>query len=510
MKTARQFAIASVLVFVTGCACSSVQRELEQVAKDWSMVIRASQVIPVYPLTEDLQPGDVFLVQQTVDTQHTVYTQKGFLPLDNMIWRLQPANYQQFYGQSFGIGGEGKALPQYFMKPDDAIAPWSPAPTASFPTYSISTRRGGGFNLALPIQGVPIGLSLLGGDAAQGTVTIADARTYGIDTISLHKQVSDWAEDERRFLANFASTEHHTNYLRVITRVYLTGKLNVSLESSRTRGGELTGGVRKPVDLVLPEAGTDPQKVSMDDYKKRVDELNTMIENALKKSGAEGVERLLPGGTVKVVAASARTVNLSETFSRPLVIGYLGFDMAIRAGGMLGPPIPTYAVLHDRMDPGTTPAVQTLSNSSLRRDYTILKELSRQGDHEATELVKELDALAKAVPPQYRSRIFAFPGPNEPLSVRHDIGSPLAPENPTFPVLTSYRGTLLSSIGNLKLVSEDKSKMITGFSARDDRSERYIQQQIEENQQALKEIDASLKEERLLLDRVHIFVLESQ
>jgi hypothetical protein len=507
MLTIRQCAIVTVLASLSGCACNNVQRELERVAKDWSMVIRASQVIPVYPLTEDLQPGDVFLVQQTVDNQHAEYKKRGFLPLDNMIWRINPANYEQFYRQSFGVGGEGKALPQYFMRPSDAAAPWSAAPNASFPTYSFSARRGGGFTLALPIQGVPIGLSLLGGNVAQGTITIADARTYGVDTISLHSEVSEWAENERPFLGNFASTGNHTNYLRVITRVYLTGKLNVSLESSRTGGGELTGGARKPVDLILPEAGSDPQKITMDDYKKRVDELNSMIEKALK-SGAEGAERLLPGGTIKVVAASARTVSLSETFSRPLVIGYLGFDMAIRAGGMLGPPIPTYAVLEDGTAPLTTPAVETLTIALLRGEYAILKELNRQGDDEATRLVKELDVLGTLVPPKYPCRIFAFSGPNEPLSIRHEIGDPLVHGNPTFPDVTTYRATLLSSIEKLRLVSGDKSKMIAGFSVRNSQSESYIQEQIQENEQALKDIDASWRRKRSLLDRVHIFVME--
>jgi len=507
MLTILRLAIVTILASLAGCTCGNVQRELEQVAKDWSMVIRASQVIPVYPLTEDLQPGDVFLVQQTVDKQHTEYAKRGFLPLDNMIWRINPANYESFYRQSFGVGGEGKVLPQYFIKPSDTATAWSAAPNVSFPTYSFSARRGGGFNLALPIQGVPIGLSLLGGDAAQGTVTIADARTYGVDTISLHDEVTEWAVKERHFLANFASTESHTNYLRVITRVYLTGKLNVSLQSSRTGGGEITGGMRKPVDLILPEAGSDPQKITMDDYKKRVDELNTMIENALKKSGENSVEKLLPGGTIKVVAASARTVSLSETFSRPLVIGYLGFDMAIRAGGMLGPPIPTYAVLQDKATPVTTPAVETLTNSLLRREYTILKELSRQ-DPEAADLINELDALGTLVPPKYPCRIFAFSGPNEPLSIRHEVGAPLASVNPTFPDLTAYRATLLSSIGKLNLVSGDKSKMIEGFSVRNHQSESYIQEQIEANQRALKEIDSSVEKKRLLLDRVHIFVVE--
>jgi len=58
---------AVVLLLVGGCA--NKERQLEQVAKDWCLTIRASQVIPVYPMTEDLQPGDVFLVQRTVDEQ---------------------------------------------------------------------------------------------------------------------------------------------------------------------------------------------------------------------------------------------------------------------------------------------------------------------------------------------------------------------------------------------------------------------------------------------------------
>jgi hypothetical protein len=50
--------------------------------------------------------------------------------------------------------------------------------------------------------------------------------------------------------------------------------------------------------------------------------------------------------------------------------------------------------------------------------------------------------------------------------------------------------------------------MIEGFSVRNHQSESYIQEQIEANQRALKEIDASVEKKRLLLDRVHIFVVE--
>jgi len=179
------------MLLMAGCNSlpRSKDQELEQVAKDWSMTIRASQVIPVYPLTEDLQPGDVFLVQVPIEQQQQVYKEKGFLPLDNLVDRLTPGGYCKFYGQSFMYGDDPtklcKPLPVTWLTPGQNPTAWAAAPAASFPTYSFSARKGGGFNLALPVQGVPVGLSLLGGDAAQGSVTIAGAKTYGVDTVSL-------------------------------------------------------------------------------------------------------------------------------------------------------------------------------------------------------------------------------------------------------------------------------------------------------------------------------------
>ena len=77
------------------CTSWERQHQLERVAKDWCLTIRASQVIPVYPLTEDLQPGDVFLVQTPVKKQVEVYEKRGFLPLEQMLVRacLLPVCY---------------------------------------------------------------------------------------------------------------------------------------------------------------------------------------------------------------------------------------------------------------------------------------------------------------------------------------------------------------------------------------------------------------------------------
>ena len=77
---------AMSVVALSGCATERLSGDqLARVAKDWALGIRASQVIPVYPLTEDLQPGDLFLVQTPVEEQARVYMEKGFLPLENLV-----------------------------------------------------------------------------------------------------------------------------------------------------------------------------------------------------------------------------------------------------------------------------------------------------------------------------------------------------------------------------------------------------------------------------------------
>jgi len=299
-----------VLILLLLCAACGTSRraQLEAIAKDWSLTIRASQVLPVYPLTEDLQPGDLFLVQRTVEDQHEAYAGRGFLPLENHLARLHPTGYEEFYaGSGFRAGA------------------W---PRAAFPSYSFTATRRGGFNLALSVSGVPVGLSLLGAREARATVTISDARTYGLDTLTLNRQISVWAARNAAFLARYASRPDHPSYLRVVCRVYLTGKVDITIQDTRQVGGAARAGALEAV--AAPEV-------------EKLDAINEALERSLPASGT--------GGSLKVVAASTRSITLSETFPKPLVIGYLGFDLQILKGGVLGAPIPTRAVMEGEERP---------------------------------------------------------------------------------------------------------------------------------------------------------------
>jgi hypothetical protein len=336
---------------LAGCATSR-EAQLQRVAKDWCETIRASQVIPVYPLTEDLQPGDIFLVQQTVEDQHKVYEEDGFLALDNHLGRVNPTGYAEFYKQSFTPAAE---LPKVWLTTDPA---WKEAPSAAFPSYSFATEKGGGFNLALPISGVPVGMSLLGAEAATGSVTISDARTVGVDTDSLYADVLVWAARHEALLQGFGTRDgggEAPNYLRVVSRVYLAGRMTVALQETRSFGAGATAGASKPVELLAAEtvdsgkegSPAEVKNASIGNYKENLKTLNEAIGSLVEEDG-----KLLPGGQAKVVSASARSITLDETFPRPLVVGYLGFDMRILEGGRLGRPIPSHAVVVSGQQPG--------------------------------------------------------------------------------------------------------------------------------------------------------------
>ena len=332
--------------------------QLARVAKDWSLSIRASQVIPVYPLTEDLQPGDVFLVQTPVEEQVKVYLAKGFLPLENLVTRLSPSGYARFYrGWPFVQDGD-KAPPRpwQFPKDDSTDSDFSRAPIAAFPTYNFSVSRSEGLNVAIPVQGVPIGLNLLDSASANGTITLKDAFTYALPARTMYDAIHEWCRDNADYLSQYEPTESTTDgkrtankfYLRVINRVYLVKTVDVSLFSNRGFGFGGSAGVPQPVQLLNIANATEAAKQFAAVNEILSNAISPATKNASAPVGAGDAAVPLPvavGGTVKLAMATSRSVSLVETFRRPLAIGYLASDYAIEARGKCAAPVPTLSVL---------------------------------------------------------------------------------------------------------------------------------------------------------------------
>ena len=422
-------ACAGIAVFTAGC--TSREQELESVAKDWCLTIRASQVMPVYPLREDVLPGDCFLVSVPVDEQQHQWQTKGFLPLDQQFLRVQPSGYAKFYEQSFPVANDQLPLRWLTATAGDKAAVqtvhhWHLAPGAAFPTYSFQVKKGGGFNLALPIQGVPVGLSLLGASEATGAVVIGDAHTYGVDVGTLLGDVEQALDRPagggltyRQHLARFHDPGEPASgaasgaakgrapkpvYLRIVSRVFLAGSMNVSVQNADSQAAGVSAGAFKPVDLLDVKAG-DAKDL---EERRKAYELG---RDLIGKKLAEAAVGAAPGGSLQFQSASARSVSLKETFPRPLVIGYLALDCRIEAGGRLSPAIPTLQVLAGQLPPGSVM-------------FTVLQD-------DANRCVKQLDAWVAAGPDDapYVAFLRSLGGDFAVGIYRDGLGEPADPAN---------------------------------------------------------------------------------
>lgn len=383
----------------SGCTTSMRNKQLASVAKDWSYVVRASQVIPVYPLTEDLQPGDVMLVSTPVEEQVKLYADRGFLPLDQLVKRLNPDGYKEFYCDRYGCDTGIPPSQWQKMAPVNGVPKhgWDLAPHAAFPSYSFSVTSGGGLNLAVPIQGVPVGLGLMNSGKASGSLVIGSAYTFGLDNITLYEKVKVWAASNRELLRPYAPRLNQSGkklyqFLRVVSRIYAVGDVNVTMVNDEATGGDITGGADKPPGG--KEAAYFQNLSSM---------LN--VVNAV-------AEKQLPGGRLKFAAASSRSVSMKEQFNRPLIIGYVGFDVPILEGGRIGSPISTLSQLTgittpEPQDPGATPyRLAALAHMN--------RALNEMNGPRKDEIRNKLDALGLLLPESYPFTLYVTSGNGAP------------------------------------------------------------------------------------------------
>ena len=343
--TRSNFAVSLCLACIlslVGCA----HTQYEKVAKEWCTAIRASQMIPVYPLNQDIRPGDVYLVQSAIGQQAKEYKEKGFLSLDDLRTRLElkPETFsnKMYFDSYFKSGGEppfdyptltpttSEILPDA-KTPISSALTVTPAPRVAFPSYSFTIKSGQGLSLGVPISAIPVALNFLGAQDASGTVTLANASTYQADHETIMEQLRLWVKKpqikhELQAACQYVGKDYV--FLRVIKRVYLVGAVDVGLERKDKYQGGLQAG--------LAEQSTDAE-VSVANFEKNIEKQIKLLELLNKLAGQNKM-----GGAVNFNMATQRNVGLRESFDRPLVVGYLGLDVPFFEDGRLGAPIPTF------------------------------------------------------------------------------------------------------------------------------------------------------------------------
>ncbi len=384
-----------MLLFISeGCATRTARKHMEGVAKGWSETVRASQVIPVYPMSEDVHVGDVYLVRSSIAKQHAEYRASGFLALQHRQVRLPYTNYSKVYFDGYWEDEYGsvphKAL-TYTNQTQPASANSSVsnnsapvftlanAARVAFPTYSFAAQSGYGLSAAFPVEGIPVALSFLGTDQVNGSVIISDARTYSGDLEQLFSMLSAWAKDTNslQHLKSAALSASPTPvYLRVVTRVYMAREIAMSLNKFRSRGGSGDVGTSSGIRLANEDGSFNTNYIGV---------LNALNANraaldALTKVGASG----------QFVSIGDTSIGLKQSFDRQLVFGYIGFDVQVYENGDIGFPIPTFQHLASGIGEAARQGIYT------RRYKKHLRELAKSDPSRARELMvrvsKKLDA----------------------------------------------------------------------------------------------------------------------
>jgi len=364
-KLARQVLVVSSAIWLSA-GCSTENAQLENVNKDWNRLIRASHIFPIYPLSEDLEPGDLFFVSTEIEDL-APWNTPGYIKLDHQVGRLYPTSYAEFYSHSFATSTN--SLPRFWIKDNS----WTNAPLAGFPSYSFAVKQGGGANVSLPIEGIPVGLGLMGAKSASGQVTITGAHTYGVDEMTLQDQVEQFVIKSRPNLLELVDSQPDPSkpyYLQVVSRVYVTQTVSVSMYNDSAFGVTASGGVPKDVPISDLQTTNAPAN-----YSNMVNAVNSIVSSqsgALATAGG-----LAPGGTRKFTAVSSRSVSMEETFPRPLVIGYTGFNVRITRTNLLAMVTTNRVTTTNLMGVTTTTNVIVLKPFKLERvsNSRLIKQL---------------------------------------------------------------------------------------------------------------------------------------
>lgn len=360
--------LCALVLSLTSCTTWPPQKELERVAKDWSMTIRAGQVMPIYPLEEDIRPGDVYLSTNSIDSEIESWKRRGFLPLVNRYARIPIAQSEY---DTFFVNASGASPPPSFNR----------HPKAAFPSYTFSVDRRGALGLAIPLSSVPVALSMSGARSATGSVVLSGVTTLGLPDIVMDSHIQEWAKNApvKNALKKKADATENPLLLRAISRVFSVSGATVSLAF------EQAGGIA--VQAGAPPATPELLGASQEDFNKRIAQLNQEIE--LQKSLSEtapveiptdsssepkrnpkiaaletelaevqqlkslsqiralrrNIERgamldqfggfILPGGNGRITGRTARGVSMEETFDKPLVVGYWATEYLVYEDGSL-------------------------------------------------------------------------------------------------------------------------------------------------------------------------------
>lgn len=250
------------------------------------------------------------------------------------------------------------------------------APTSAFPSYTFSVDDRGALGLAIPLNSVPVALSVAGAQSATGSVVFKGASNQGLSDKVMSRLIRQWAANNKSDLGALAASSSGPTILRVISRVYSIKGATVSLTFADTSGADIRAGAEVnapellsaseesykalitqlnkqielkkgtvvPVTPAVPAAGEaesiDPDIAALQADIATINKLRTQQQLGIIRRQMANLESeqkyggyTLPGASFKLASRTARGVTMDETFPKPLAIGYLAREYLIFPSG---------------------------------------------------------------------------------------------------------------------------------------------------------------------------------
>jgi hypothetical protein len=405
----------TVCVGLAGVSCVSYGKGT--LAREWSASMRELQINPIFPPREDVRVGDVYLAPggrggDEVDPQR-FSRRRGYLPIELLVESLDlSAQLSAYYTQrdsypptatSVLLGGVGLEA----SEAEHVLQPTAPEGKDVFasgdvgrlrivgaPDFMTATYSEGGVSALIPVEAMSLGVAgaMARADSVKMSVPVAESyglpasRVLGSPALSeflrgpnlplLFEEPGEWGWDEDR-----GEWRRQLGWVKVITEVYSTRVIDISIQSASSRGlglavrpvispsiagaGETAGATPDAPAPPAPapdadDAGGDADDADADgdgedaadtgEAPREIADVRAapvaatpslpLDEGADQKSPFEAARELndalaesmadnTPGGSFRFVSAGNSAVSMRRTFERPIAIGYRGLSLRI-------------------------------------------------------------------------------------------------------------------------------------------------------------------------------------
>lgn len=354
-------------------ACVADRPMPGEFARQWSDSIAELGIRPIYPPREDVYVGDLYIVR--------VHPTDGDPKQSTALYREPPTFVVNFDLRPGAHYANRPSLPltPKTARPKEQLFDEQPSTTAfaeffdsslkktdalrtrlvAFPGYYFASVRQAQVTAGVPTSGFAAALGFESNDDWSLSVSVPRAESYAVSGAHAYKRLSDICSVSGELVEpvlNAVATNENTTakdsravkrVAALVTEVFMARQIQYEFKASASMGAQLSAVVQqlssiddkaKQLEVRAKQLqSVAAQKPGSKEAKEAKDAAAAAAQEAAGlrqdlRDATSGVAGLsAPGGSIGFVSANARGITLSQTFERPIAIGYRGLVFDLRS-----------------------------------------------------------------------------------------------------------------------------------------------------------------------------------